>query len=237
MSATQLSFTLRTSSNVKTAHLLGSWDNYAGQLPLSKDPSKTGGWKGTFRFSSSTLKPGQRYWYYVSHRPLPALILVTDRFDSTSWMATMSRMTQLNLPPRNPPPADLSTSSMSQLPSQPLSPPQTSAVPSVDPSVSPWRSPRAALCPHLRSSPQSPASPTHRAKYAKPTTALPQMLTTSPSNLSKPPCTALNTGTSAPRRPLAQACPAAAPIPTEARLPRSHHSAAAAKAANAIATA
>ncbi|KAL9000943.1 MAG: hypothetical protein Q9169_000427 [Polycauliona sp. 2 TL-2023] len=76
MSATQLSFTLRTSSNVKTAHLLGSWDNYAGQLPLAKDPSKTGGWKGTFRFSSSTLKPGQRYWYYyimdgyhVSHDP------------------------------------------------------------------------------------------------------------------------------------------------------------------------
>ncbi|KAI4173768.1 MAG: hypothetical protein LQ343_002771 [Gyalolechia ehrenbergii] len=76
MSATQLSFTLRTSSNVKTAHLLGSWDNYAGQLPLSRDPSKAGGWKGTFRFSSSTLKPGQRYWYYyimdgyhVSHDP------------------------------------------------------------------------------------------------------------------------------------------------------------------------
>lgn len=76
MSATQLSFTLRTSSNVKTAHLLGSWDGYKGQLPLSKDSSKAGGWKGVFRFSSSTLKPGQRYWYYyimdgyhVSHDP------------------------------------------------------------------------------------------------------------------------------------------------------------------------
>lgn len=76
MSATQLSFTLRTSSNVKTTHLLGSWDNYSGQLPLSKDSSKSGGWKGTFRFSSSTLQPGQRYWYYyimdgyhVSHDP------------------------------------------------------------------------------------------------------------------------------------------------------------------------
>ena len=66
MSATQLSFTLRTSSNVKTAHLVGSWDSYKGQLPLSKDSSKAGGWKGVFRFSSSTLKPGQRYWYYVS---------------------------------------------------------------------------------------------------------------------------------------------------------------------------
>ena len=65
MSSTQLSFTLRTSSNVKTAHLLGSWDGYKGQLPLSKDSSKAGAWKGTFRFSSTTLKPGQRYWYYV----------------------------------------------------------------------------------------------------------------------------------------------------------------------------
>ncbi|KZF24281.1 hypothetical protein L228DRAFT_93318 [Xylona heveae TC161] len=76
MAAIQLSFTLRTSANVKTVHLLGSWDNYSGQLPLSKDSSKTGGWKGTFRFPGSTLKQGQRYWYYyimdgyhVSHDP------------------------------------------------------------------------------------------------------------------------------------------------------------------------
>ena len=66
MAAIQLSFTLRTSANVKTVHLLGSWDNYAGQLPLSKDSSKSGGWKGTFRFQGATLKQGQRYWYYVS---------------------------------------------------------------------------------------------------------------------------------------------------------------------------
>lgn len=66
MAATQLTFTLRTSANVKTTHLIGSWDNYAGQLPLSKDPAKAGGWKGTFRFSNTTLKQGQRYWYYVS---------------------------------------------------------------------------------------------------------------------------------------------------------------------------
>jgi len=78
MSAVQLSFALRTSSGVKTVHLLGSWDNYAGQLPLSKDKtsSKSGGWKGTFRFQGATLQPGQRYWYYyiidgyhVSHDP------------------------------------------------------------------------------------------------------------------------------------------------------------------------
>jgi len=76
MSATQLGFTLRTSANVKTVHLVGSWDNYAGQLPLSKDAAKVGGWKGTFRFQGSTLQAGQRYWYYyimdgyhVSHDP------------------------------------------------------------------------------------------------------------------------------------------------------------------------
>jgi len=76
MAAIQLNFTLRTSANCKTVHLLGSWDNYAGQLPLSKDSTKAGGWKGTFRFQGNTLKQGQRYWYYyiidgyhVSHDP------------------------------------------------------------------------------------------------------------------------------------------------------------------------
>ncbi|KAK0311860.1 hypothetical protein LTR01_002774 [Friedmanniomyces endolithicus] len=76
MAAVQLNFTLRTSTNCKTVHLLGSWDGYKGQLPLSKDSSKAGGWKGTFRFQGATLKQGQRYWYYyiidgyhVSHDP------------------------------------------------------------------------------------------------------------------------------------------------------------------------
>jgi len=77
MSSTQFSFTLRVSSGVKTVHLLGSWDNYVGQLPLAKDKhSSKGSWKGTFRFQGSTLEPGQRYWYYyiidgyhVSHNP------------------------------------------------------------------------------------------------------------------------------------------------------------------------
>ncbi|KIX07605.1 uncharacterized protein Z518_02258 [Rhinocladiella mackenziei CBS 650.93] len=78
--AVQLSFTLRTSPNVRTVHLLGSWDNYKSQLPLSlvKDSSaKPGSWKGTFRFQGSNgLKLGSRYWYYyivdgyhVSHDP------------------------------------------------------------------------------------------------------------------------------------------------------------------------
>jgi len=78
MASVQLSFSLHTSPGVKTVHLLGSWDNYAGQLPLSKDKtsSKSGSWKGTFRFQGATLQPGQRYWYYyiidgyhVSHDP------------------------------------------------------------------------------------------------------------------------------------------------------------------------
>jgi hypothetical protein len=78
MSAIQLNFSLRVSSGVKTVHLLGSWDNYSGQLPLSKDKtsSKSGTWKGTFRFQQATLQAGQRYWYYyiidgyhVSHNP------------------------------------------------------------------------------------------------------------------------------------------------------------------------
>lgn len=76
MAAIQLNFTLRTSANCKTVHLLGSWDNYNGQLPLSKDSAKAGAWKGTFRFQGSMLQQGQRYWYYyiidgyhVSHDP------------------------------------------------------------------------------------------------------------------------------------------------------------------------
>lgn len=78
MSAIQLSFSLRVSSGVKSVHLLGSWDNYVGQLPLSKDKSssKSGSWKGTFRFQNATLEAGQRYWYYyiidgyhVAHNP------------------------------------------------------------------------------------------------------------------------------------------------------------------------
>ncbi len=78
MSSIQLSFSLRVSSGVKTVHLMGSWDNYDGQLPLARDKtsSKSGAWKGTFRFQNSTLEPGQRYWYYyiidgyhTSHNP------------------------------------------------------------------------------------------------------------------------------------------------------------------------
>jgi hypothetical protein len=65
MATLQLSFTLRTTAQCKSVHLLGSWDGYQGQLPLSRDSSKsTGNWTGTFRFTGGTLKQGERYWYY-----------------------------------------------------------------------------------------------------------------------------------------------------------------------------
>lgn len=61
--AVQLSFSLRTSSSVRSVHLVGSWDNYQRQLPLSV--AAKGQWKGTFRFQGSqSLKLGGRYWYY-----------------------------------------------------------------------------------------------------------------------------------------------------------------------------
>lgn len=85
MAAVQLSFSLRTSSNVRTVHLLGSWDNYAGQLPLSKD-TKPGAWKGTFRFQNSVLAPGKRYWYYVCIQP-------AQRMRSLSLSAIVPRLT------------------------------------------------------------------------------------------------------------------------------------------------
>jgi hypothetical protein len=96
MAAIQLNFTLRTSSNCKTVHLLGSWDNYSGQLPLSKDPKKSGGWLGCFKFQGATLKQGQRYWYYyiidgyhVSHDPAK---------DSTTEPTTGRKLNILDIP-------------------------------------------------------------------------------------------------------------------------------------------
>ncbi|KAJ5981726.1 hypothetical protein N7499_009222 [Penicillium canescens] len=75
MAAVQLKFSLRTSSNVKTVHLVGSWDNYQRQIPLSAE-DKPGAWVGKFRFQTSMLQLGGRYWYYyimdgyhVSHDP------------------------------------------------------------------------------------------------------------------------------------------------------------------------
>lgn len=74
MAAIQLSFSLRTTSNVKQVHLIGSWDGYQGQLPLSRESGSK--WKGTFRFQPSVMESGKRYWFYymldgyqVSHDP------------------------------------------------------------------------------------------------------------------------------------------------------------------------
>jgi hypothetical protein len=98
MSSLQLSFSLRVSSGVKTVHLLGSWDNYHGQLPLSKDKtsSKSGTWKGTFKFQNSILEPGQRYWFYyiidgyhVAHNP---------SVDSTTEPTTGRELNILDVP-------------------------------------------------------------------------------------------------------------------------------------------
>lgn len=92
MSNVQLKFTLRTSANVKTVHLLGSWDNYARQIPLSKDSAKPGAWVGKFRFQTSMLKLGGRYWYYVR---LPSVFICMAADDgSISWTATASLMIQ-----------------------------------------------------------------------------------------------------------------------------------------------
>ncbi len=60
----QLTFTVATSSKARSAHLLGSWDNYKQQLPLSSK-EKAGNWRGTFKIPTSIVKPGSRYWYYV----------------------------------------------------------------------------------------------------------------------------------------------------------------------------
>lgn len=74
MAAIQLSFSLRTTSNVKQVHLIGSWDGYQGQLPLSRESGSK--WKGTFRFQPSVMESGKRYWFYymldgyqVTHDP------------------------------------------------------------------------------------------------------------------------------------------------------------------------
>ncbi|MCJ1476327.1 hypothetical protein MMC13_004993 [Lambiella insularis] len=106
MAAIQLGFTLRTSTNVKTVHLLGSWDNYSGQLPLSKDSTKAGGWKGTFRFQGATIQPGQRYWYYyimdgyhVSHDPAQAFTKEPTTGRSLNILDVPASRSTVNAPP------------------------------------------------------------------------------------------------------------------------------------------
>ncbi|KAF2638459.1 hypothetical protein P280DRAFT_405432 [Massarina eburnea CBS 473.64] len=112
MAAIQLNFTLRTSSGCKTVHLLGSWDNYAGQLPLSKDSKKSGGWLGSFKFQGNMLKQGQRYWYYyiidgyhVSHDPAK---------DHTTEPTTGRKLNILDIPSKSAKSSSATTSRSSQ---------------------------------------------------------------------------------------------------------------------------
>ena len=141
MAAIQLNFTLRTSANCKTVHLLGSWDNYNGQLPLSKDANKTGGWKGTFRFHGLHPQAGPALLVLLHHRRLPRLA-----------------RPQPATPSPSPPPAASSTSSTSQRqrPVRPLPPGHRSASPAVS---APPVSPRAARSLHPRSSAPKPVKP------------------------------------------------------------------------------
>ncbi|KAH8585964.1 hypothetical protein B0O99DRAFT_558800 [Bisporella sp. PMI_857] len=66
MMATRASFTLQTPSTIKCVHILGSWDLYRRQLPLTKikQVEDTYEWNNTFEFQVTTLQPGKRYWYY-----------------------------------------------------------------------------------------------------------------------------------------------------------------------------
>lgn len=65
----QQTFSLTVSSKVKTVHVIGTWDGYKGQLPLSKG-SKPGKWTASFKFPAEKMQPGGTYWYYVSARLL-----------------------------------------------------------------------------------------------------------------------------------------------------------------------
>lgn len=125
--AVQLTFTLRTSPNVRTVHLLGSWDGYKSQLPLSAlkdEDAKPGSWKGTFRFQGAhALKLGSRYWYYyivdgyhVSHDP--AKEHVTEK-------TTGRKLNILNVPGGKTRPAPVSSTAKPELTKLETQPPKT----------------------------------------------------------------------------------------------------------------
>lgn len=171
----QLSFTFTTSSKVKTAHLVGTWDGYKGQLPLTSQGS--GKWKGTFRFSEKTLKPGSRYWYYVSQSystPVTFYLHLQRRqltiINSTSKTATNPPTTKQPVLKSSPAPAVPSTSSTSpnqaRLPSrrqQHPSPPSANAAP-------PTHHTRAVPSLHRRSCTPSQLNRTNLVACARQTT-------------------------------------------------------------------
>ncbi|CAI7675777.1 unnamed protein product [Penicillium manginii] len=77
MASIQLKFTLQAPPNVKTIHLVGSWDNYSRQHRLHSE-GQEGLWSGELRSPLSVLQPGHRYGYYyimdgyqISHDEAP----------------------------------------------------------------------------------------------------------------------------------------------------------------------
>ena len=160
----QLSFTFTTSSKVKTAHLVGTWDGYKGQLPLTSQGS--GRWKGTFRFSEKTLKPGSRYWYYVSHAyPPPATSYQYQQRHRLTIINSTSK-TAISPPTINQP----------ALKSSPV--PAATSTSSTFPNQAPPPSPRLPLPSPLSA---NVAPPTHRTQAAP---SLPRRLCI-PSQLSR----------------------------------------------------
>ena len=202
----QLSFTFASSSKVKTVHLVGTWDGYKGQLPLTSQGS--GRWKGTFRFSEKTLKPGSRYWYYVSHTHsflISSYIRQSQHqltmVNSTSKMATNPRTTDHPALKSNPVPAVLSISSTS--PNPPSPPLPLPSRPSANASL-PTLHTQAAPSLHLKSFTPSPPSLTNPVVCARQTTRPPPASMTWPINSRRLPCT--RCATSPHPRPLGPAC-------------------------------
>ncbi|KAH6667157.1 GTP-binding protein EsdC [Halenospora varia] len=66
MISTRTSFTLKTPTTIRCAHILGSWDLYSRHLPLMKvkEDKEASTWNNTFEFQVTILQPGKRYWYY-----------------------------------------------------------------------------------------------------------------------------------------------------------------------------
>ena len=60
-STVSLALTFKTSS-ARSVHLVGSWDGYRNQLPLSKDAEKRGQWRGVFKMPKAVQN--NTYWYY-----------------------------------------------------------------------------------------------------------------------------------------------------------------------------
>jgi hypothetical protein len=92
--ATRASFTLQTPLTIKCVHILGSWDLYRRQLPLTKikQVEDTYEWNNTFEFQVTTLQPGKRYWYYVCMVRYEANPVLTSIIVFTQWISGVLRL-------------------------------------------------------------------------------------------------------------------------------------------------